>query len=167
MNSLFWHNGIQKYIWYRDSMRQHSSINFCVVSADLLFLWSMFFFKRAGLSTDHHLVVCILRSLHHPRTRKRFRARREYRIKWELLADKKVGHIFASKVASRLKNSLALLQTLRLSGIYLNQQSLHLQVLVVFENVREVKQVVTKKLLAETKKLKKISVQRKLCLELD
>ena len=31
---------------------------------------------------------------------KQFRAQRAYRIKWELLANKKVRHTFASKVAS-------------------------------------------------------------------
>ena len=56
--------------------------------------------RRAELSTDNHLLVCILRGLNHPSTKKRFRVRRAYRIKWELLADKKVRHTFASKVAS-------------------------------------------------------------------
>ena len=37
------------------------------------------------------------------RTRKRFRAQRACRIKWELLADKNVRYIFASKVASLFK----------------------------------------------------------------
>ena len=49
---------------------------------------------------NHHLVVCTLKGLNHTRTRKRFRARRAYKIKWELLADKKLKHTFASKVAS-------------------------------------------------------------------
>ena len=57
----------------------------------------------AELSTDHHLVVCILGGLRHPRTRKQFRARKAYRIKWELPADKKVRHNFASKVAFLFK----------------------------------------------------------------
>ena len=56
--------------------------------------------RGAELSTDQHLVVCILRGLNHPRTRKKVRARRAYRIKWELLADKKMRHTFTSKVAS-------------------------------------------------------------------
>ena len=56
--------------------------------------------KGAELSTNHHLVVWILRGLNHPRTRKQFRAQRAYRIKWELLANKKVRHTFARKVAS-------------------------------------------------------------------
>ena len=50
--------------------------------------------------SEHHLIICILRGLNHLRTRKRFRAQRAYRIKWELLANKKVRHIFVSKVAS-------------------------------------------------------------------
>ena len=56
--------------------------------------------KGAELFTDHLLVICILRDLNHPRTRKRFRARRAYRIKWELLADKKVRHTCANQVVS-------------------------------------------------------------------
>ena len=52
------------------------------------------------LSTNDHLIVCILRGLNHPRTRKQLRPQGvSYRIKWELLADKKVRHTFASKIA--------------------------------------------------------------------
>ena len=56
--------------------------------------------REAELSTDHQLVICIRRGLNHPRTRKRFRARRAYKVKWELLAHKQVRHTFESKVAS-------------------------------------------------------------------
>ena len=52
------------------------------------------------LSTNHHPVVCILRGLNHPRKRKRFRARRAYRIKWKLLAEIKLQHTFPSKMFS-------------------------------------------------------------------
>ena len=62
--------------------------------------------RGAKLSTDHHLVVCVLRGLNHPRTRKRLRSRKTYRLKWELFADKKVRHTFASKVASLLREFL-------------------------------------------------------------
>ena len=55
--------------------------------------------REAELSTDHHLVFCIMRGLNHSRTRNRFRARKANRIKCELLADQKVRHTFASKVA--------------------------------------------------------------------
>ena len=54
--------------------------------------------RGAKLSSNDHLVVCILRDLNHLGTRKQFRAWRAYRIKWELLADKKMRHTFASKV---------------------------------------------------------------------
>ena len=54
--------------------------------------------RRAELSTNNHLVI--LRHLNHPRTRKQFRAERAYRIKWKSLANKKVRHTFARKVAS-------------------------------------------------------------------
>ena len=100
---LFRHKKIQKHSWYRDLMRQCSIIHFCIVSADLFFYVFDVHVKRgAKLSTNHHLVVCILhvRGLNHPKTMKRFRARRTSRIKWELLTDKKVRHTFASKVAS-------------------------------------------------------------------
>ena len=74
------------------------------VSADLFsFAVDVCVKRGAELSTDHHLVVFILRGLNHPKTRKRFRARRGYRIKWlllQLLSDKKVRYTFASKVAS-------------------------------------------------------------------
>ena len=48
-------------------------------------------------------VVCILEGLNYPRTRKRFRARRAFKLKWELLAHKQVRHTFTSKVAFLFK----------------------------------------------------------------
>ena len=63
--------------------------------------------RGAELSTEHQQVICIVRGLNHPRTRKQFRAQRVYRIKWELLANKKVRHTFSKKVAflfSKLPN---------------------------------------------------------------
>ena len=66
---------------------------------DNVWVYRKAFKKGAKFSTDHHLVVCFLRGLNHLKTRKRLGARRAYRIKWELLADKKVKHTFASKVA--------------------------------------------------------------------
>ena len=56
--------------------------------------------RGAEVYTNYHLVVCIVRSLNHPRTRNIFRARKAYKIKRELLADKKLKQTFASKVAS-------------------------------------------------------------------
>ena len=101
MNTFFRHKGIHKYTWYKDSVGQCSIIDFCIVSVDLLSsVVNVCVKRRAELSTNHYLVICILRGLNHSRTRKRFRARRVYRIKWELLANKKVRHTFASKVAS-------------------------------------------------------------------
>ena len=101
MNTFFRHKEIHKYTRYEDSVGQRSIIDFCNVSVDLFSSVVDVRVKRgAKLSTDHHLVVCILRGLNHPRTRKQFRARRAYRIKLELPADKKVRHIFVSKVAS-------------------------------------------------------------------
>ena len=122
MNNFFRHKEIYKYTCYRDSVGQHSIIDFCIVSADFFSSVVDVCVKRGvELSTDHHLVVCILRDLNHPRTRKRFRARRAYRIKWDTLLQ--------AKLLPCSENSLTILKTLRLNGIYLNQQSLHLQLL--------------------------------------
>ena len=97
---LFLPKEVHKYTWCRDSVGQCFIIDFCIVSQDLFSSVVDVCVKRGTeLSTDHHLVVCILRGLNHARTRKRFRAQRAYRIKWELLADKKVRHTFASKIA--------------------------------------------------------------------
>ena len=78
------------------------SLIFVLSQRTCFLLWSCrVLCREAELSTDHHLVICILRGLNHPRTRKRFRAQlRAHKIKWELLADKKVRPTFASKVAS-------------------------------------------------------------------
>ena len=82
-------------------MGQRSIIDLCIVLADF-FSSAVDVRVKSGaeLSTDHHLVVCILKGLNHAKTRKRFRARRADRIKWELLADKKAGHTIAIKLAS-------------------------------------------------------------------
>ena len=73
MNTFFRHKEIYKYTWYRDSVGHRLIIDFCIVSADLFSsLVDVRLKRRAKLSTNHRLVVCILRSLNHPRTRKRF-----------------------------------------------------------------------------------------------
>ena len=83
--------------------------------------------RGAKLPTDHHLVVCILRGLNHPKTRKQFKEQRVYRIKWELLSDEKVRHTFASKVGSLFREFLDLTEEgVGLRGIYRNQHLLHL-----------------------------------------
>ena len=75
INTFFWHKGIHKYTWYRDSVKQHSIIDFGFVSADLFSSVVDVHVRRgAELSANHHLVICILRGLNHPRTRKQFRA---------------------------------------------------------------------------------------------
>ena len=87
MNTFFQHKGIHKYTWYRDLVGQCSIIDFCIVSADLFSSVIDVHVKRAAeLSTNHHLVVCILRSLNHLRTRKQFKAK-SIQNKVELLAD--------------------------------------------------------------------------------
>ena len=101
MNTFFWHKVIYKYTWYRDLVRQCSIIDFCIISVKLFSsVVNVCVKRRAKLSTSNHLVMCILRQLNHPRTRKQFRARKAYRIKWKSLAKKKVRHTFVSKVAS-------------------------------------------------------------------
>ena len=82
INTLFWNKGIYKYTWYRDSVGQRSIIDFCVVLADLFSsVVDVCVKRRTELFTDHHLAVCILIGLNHSRTRKKFKARRTYRIK--------------------------------------------------------------------------------------
>ena len=82
-------------------MGQRSIIDFCVVSADLFSSVIDFCIKRgAELSTNHHLVFWILRGLNHPKNRKQFRERIAYKVKCQLLENKKVRRTFASKVAS-------------------------------------------------------------------
>ena len=105
MNTFLWHKRIHKYIWYKDLVGQRYIIDFCIVSADLFSsVVDVCFKKGAELSTNNHLAVWILRGLNHSKTRKRFRLRREYRIKWKLLSDKKMRHTFGSKVASLFKD---------------------------------------------------------------
>ena len=104
MNTFSWHKGIFKYTCCRDSVGQRSIIDFCFVSADLFFSVVDVRIKRAAkLSSDHHLIICIPRSLNYSRTRKQFRARRAYRIKWKLLAEEKLRRAFANKVTSRFR----------------------------------------------------------------
>ena len=68
MNTLFRDMEIHKYTWYRDSVAQRSIIDFYIVSADMFSSVVDVCVKRAAkLSTDHHLVVCILRDRNHPR----------------------------------------------------------------------------------------------------
>ena len=54
----------------------------------------------------------------------------------------------------RSENSLTTLKDLRQSGIYLNHQSLQMQLLVVVANVWKVKWIVRNELLGGTNKLK-------------
>ena len=121
-------------------MGQHSIIDFCSISADLFSsLVNICVEKGAELLTNYHLVICILRGLNHQSTRKRFETQRTYRIKWELLANKNIRHTFACKVAFLFTELSDYTEEMRLNGIYLNQQSLHLQLLVVIANIWEVK----------------------------
>ena len=62
-------------------------IDFAVVSTDLKSQVMDIRVKRGGeLSTDHHLVVCRLRTQMQARTTKT-KIRKVYRIKWEKLSD--------------------------------------------------------------------------------
>ena len=71
---------------------------------DLFFTVSDVGVKRgAELSTDHHLVVCILKVLKPLRKRKTFRPRKSYPVQWESLADKEVRTAFADNIASKFK----------------------------------------------------------------
>ena len=68
-------------------------INFCIVSADLLSSVVEVYAKRENeLSTDHHLVVCIVRGLNHLKTRKLFKkARRACGIELEFIFEELRG----------------------------------------------------------------------------
>ena len=76
MNTFFWHKEIHKYAClmynnYRDLVGHCSIIDFCIVSVGLFSSVVDVHIKNgAELSTNHHLVACILRGLNHPRTRK-------------------------------------------------------------------------------------------------
>ena len=100
----FFDKKIHKYTWYIYLVGQRSIIDFCIVSSELFpSVFDVRVKKGAEPSTNHHLCFRILRSLNYPKTRKRFRAQRAYRIKWELVADKKVRHTFVSKAAFLLR----------------------------------------------------------------
>ena len=104
MNTFFQHKRINKYTWYRESLGQRSLIDFCIVSADLFSTVSDVREERgAELSTDHHLVVCTLKALKPLKNRKTSQLQKNYRIKWESLADKEVRTAFADSIASKLK----------------------------------------------------------------
>ena len=133
-------------------MGQRSIIDFCTVSADL-FSSVVDVKRRAELSTNHHLVICIMRGLNHLRTRKEFRARRAYRIKWELLADKKMRHTFASKVATLFRKLPDYTEYTETEWDIFKSIVIHLQLPAVVANVWEVKWVVKKEQLGGTKKL--------------
>ena len=118
MNTFFRHQRIHEYTWYRDLLGQRSIIDFCIVSA--YFSSSVVDVRvkiKAELSIHHHPVVCILRGLNYPRTRKRFKAQIAYRIKWELLADKKVRHTFANKLTSLFKKLLEFTKDVKIGFI--------------------------------------------------
>ena len=117
--------------------------------------------KGAELSTDHYLVVCNLGGLNQPRTRKQFKTRRAYRIKWELLPDKKLRHIFASKVASLFRELPDYTEDVETEWDIFKSA-------VITRAAASCcwKQVVRKELLGGTKKLKKLFVQKKPRLEL-
>ena len=90
INTFFRHKEIYEYTWYRNLLGQRYIIDFCIVSADLFSsVVDVGVKSEAELSTDHHLVVCILKGLNHSRTKKRFKRQRAYKIKWELLPDKR------------------------------------------------------------------------------
>ena len=81
--------------------------------------------RGAELSTDHHLVVCTLKALKPLKKRKTFRPRETYRIKWESLADEEVYKLhLQTTLHVSSKNFRSLLKTLKLSGVYFEQQSL-------------------------------------------
>ena len=123
--------------------------------------------RGAELSADHHLVVCILRGLELSKNKEMIQTTKSIQNKVGVTSPQKgETHFLQAKLLPRSENSLTILKMLRLGGIYLNQQSLYQQLLIVVANVWEVKWAVSKELLGGTNKLKKLLVQRKLRLEL-
>ena len=96
-------------------MGQRSMIDFCIVSTLFSSVVDVSVKRRAELSTNHHLVICIQKDLNHPRTRKQFRAWRAYRIKWESIAKKKGATFLQAKLPPCLENFLTILKTMCLS----------------------------------------------------
>ena len=93
MNTFFRHRDIHKFTWKRAERR--SLIDFIIVSADFKYLLTDVRVKRgAELSTDHHLVVCRLRtrSASHPPPK----SRKAFRIRWERLREEEVAKNFAA-----------------------------------------------------------------------
>ena len=116
--------------------------------------------RGAELSTDHYL-VCILRGLNYPKTRKRLKTRRTYRIKWKLLADKKIGHTFPSKVTSLFREFPNHTEDVETEWDFFKS------IVIIFAAAScGCKRVMRKELLGGIKKQRKLYVQRKLRLEL-
>ncbi|CAF3749773.1 unnamed protein product [Rotaria sp. Silwood1] len=103
MNTFFQHKNIHKYTWYKTggSMAQRSLIDFVIVSQNLRRAVTDVRVKRgAELSTDHHLVVCILEiSSNHPI--RKTKSKKITRIRWEALADEEARRKFAKEVNQR------------------------------------------------------------------
>ena len=117
--------------------------------------------RGAELSTDHHLVVCTLKTLKPLKKRKTFRPRKTYRIKWESLADKEVRTAFADNIASKFKELPTFTEDIETEWcLFREQQSLRPLLAVVDVSVLEGRRVARKELLGGTKKLKKLFVQK-------
>ena len=98
MNTYFQHRDAHKYTWYRETSGQRSLIDFAVVSADLRSqVMNVRVRRGAELSTDHHLVVCRLRTQNLAKNTKT-RGRKVYRIRWERLKEEDMAKNFADNV---------------------------------------------------------------------
>ncbi|CAF1534892.1 unnamed protein product [Adineta ricciae] len=100
MNTFFQHKNIHKYTWYKSGgqITQRSLIDFVITSDNIKRKVMDVRVKRgAELSTDHHLVVCIVQ-LTTNTPKQRTQAKNLCRIKWEALGDAEIKEKFAKTV---------------------------------------------------------------------
>jgi exonuclease III len=99
MNTYFQHRDVHKYTWYRETCGQKSLIDLAIVSAALRAqVMDVRVRRGAELSTDHHLVVCRLRTQSLAKISTKTRSRKAYRIRWERLKEENVAKKFADNV---------------------------------------------------------------------
>ena len=126
INIFFQHKRIHKYTWYRDSLGQHSLIDFCIISADLFSTVSDDRVKRgAELSTDHHQVVCTLKALKPLKKNERiFDHEKFIESNGNDWLTKRYELHLQTTLHRSSKNFRPLLKTLKLRGVCFEQQSL-------------------------------------------
>ncbi|CAF3333272.1 unnamed protein product [Rotaria sp. Silwood2] len=100
MNTFFKHKDIHKYTWYKTGGQttQRSLIDFIITSDNIKRTVMDVRVKRgAELSTDHHLVICVLQ-LASNAPKQTAKPKKLFRIKWEALTDAEISQKFAKMV---------------------------------------------------------------------